>query len=162
MLPRLVVVKSHGVVWGNQTNKYIIKYSYNILLYLCFFMDIYVYVCRELEIPSFACTFMLKIAVASSKIHVRCWCILILMLYFMDVERCQGVLIDLLRHWPGDVNVHSVGKLKKVGKLLPSCGYVKETRRYRIYVRIFPCLVYKQVQSLSLSISFPLVSNSMS
>ena len=32
---------------------------------------------------------------------------------------------DFLRHWPGDVNVHSVGKLKKWGKLLPSCGCVK-------------------------------------
>ena len=55
MLPRLVVVKSHGVVLGNQANKYIMTYSYNIY-YICVF-----------TIPSYACTFMLKIAVASSK-----------------------------------------------------------------------------------------------
>ena len=36
---------------------------------------------------------MLKMAVASSKIRVWCWCILILMIYFMDVERCQGILM---------------------------------------------------------------------
>ena len=80
--------------WGTkQTNiyKYIMKYSYNIYC-ICVFMDTYVYECREIEIPSYAFTFMLKMAVAS-KMHVRCWCILILILYFMDVERCQGSLM---------------------------------------------------------------------
>ena len=105
MLPRLVVVKSHGVVSGESHGMFIYNiHIISVFWFMCYVEKIYSF---YMYAPS---RWTLRLLPPK---YAR-----FLMFYFMDVEWCHC-------HWPGDVNVHSVGKLKKWAKSLPSCWYLR-------------------------------------